>query len=105
SGCAQVRFGLRVSGSGYAQVRGVYLEEVDSTSHPVLTRSDTLVITNIYPSYSDLYRNGFIHSRTRAYIERGHRTEVLRLQNQGDAQFAEFENIDTGWIDTQGLGS
>src|SRR5699024_1897564 len=60
----------------------------------VLGRSDVLVLTNHYPSYNDLYRNGFVHSRVKAYRERGIRADVFRFRDSAPLGFHEFENVD-----------
>lgn len=101
--CSRLQLGLRISGPGQTVLRGVFLQEIESSCHPVFVRSSSLVLTNIYPSYDNLYRNGFIHSRTRAYLDEGQRTEVLRLGQHPDTTFAEFEDIDTAWINTDVL--
>ncbi|QNE89956.1 glycosyltransferase family 4 protein [Corynebacterium incognita] len=36
-----------------------------------------LVVTNAYPSKANLYRNGFVHSRVRGYLEEGLEVEVF----------------------------
>lgn len=101
--CSRIRLGFRISGSGQTDLRGLRLHEVETPKHPVFVRSSSVVLTNIYPSYDNLYRNGFIHSRTRAYLDEGERIEVLRLGQYPDTTFAEFEDIDTAWIGTDVL--
>lgn len=97
----QVRFGLRVSGPGEALIKAIFLEHFKVPHQPLLTRSRTLVATNVYPSYDNLYRNGFVHSRTRSYLESGERSDVLRVGRHSDTSFSEFEDIDTAWIDSE----
>lgn len=38
-----------------------------------------LVISNAYPSDSNIYRNGFIHRRVKAYVDKGKNVEVFYL--------------------------
>ncbi|WP_115261675.1 glycosyltransferase family protein [Micrococcus luteus] len=93
-----LRWGLRLKGPGTRRISQIVNGTFIPAAQPVLTRADTVVVTNIYPSYDDLYRNGFIHSRVRAYAEEGLRSEVLRVHPSAETAFAEFEGIDTAWI-------
>jgi glycosyltransferase involved in cell wall biosynthesis len=102
-GVRSIRFGLRVSGPGSTVIKNIFLERYDRPRQPLLTRSTTLVATNVYPSYDNLYRNGFVHSRTRSYLAAGHRTDVFRVGPHPDTSFAEFEDLDTAWIDPDTL--
>lgn len=101
AGVSTIRLGLRISGPGFTVIKNVFTERYNRPRQPLLTRSRTIVATNVYPSYDNLYRNGFIHSRTRSYLDTGHRTDVLRVGPYPDTTFAEFEDIDTAWIDTE----
>ncbi|QHT59267.1 glycosyltransferase [Paenibacillus lycopersici] len=59
-----------------------------------LSKSKSLLIVDDYPSYSDLYRNGFIHSRVVEYHDRGHSVDVFRFSERHRAGFSEFNGID-----------
>ncbi|WP_082807567.1 glycosyltransferase family protein [Janibacter terrae] len=93
-----VRVGLRVAGSGSATLKSITLGKVDAHPAPLLLRSSDVVLTNVYPTYDNLYRNGFVHSRVRAYLESGKRGDVLRVGPYRTPEFQEFEDVDTGWI-------
>jgi glycosyltransferase involved in cell wall biosynthesis len=60
----------------------------------VLGRSEHLVLTNHYPSYDDLYRNGFVHSRVAAYAERGVKVDVFRMRKDEALSYHEFHDVD-----------
>ena len=60
----------------------------------MLGSSKYIVLTNIYPSYDNLYRNAFVHSRIKAYAERGIRMEVFCFKEDAQLQYREFENVD-----------
>lgn len=93
-GTTSVRLGLRVRGPGETELRSVDWHARDVTSTAlVLPTADHLVLTNIYPSYESLYRNGFVHSRVRAYRERGVRAEVVCVQPGQASTFREFEDV------------
>ncbi|WP_147463486.1 FkbM family methyltransferase [Cellulomonas triticagri] len=89
-----VKLGIRVRGSGSAELAGVTWGHRDTEPAVVLPRARALVLTNIYPSYADLYRNGFVHSRVRSYRERGLDCEVFCLSEGASIGYREFEGID-----------
>src|SRR5699024_5311456 len=45
------------------------------------------------PSYDDLYRNGFVHSRVTAYQENGVDVEVVRLVSNQAPLYREYNGI------------
>lgn len=92
---AFVRIGFRISGPGLATVRAVVFGNV-SSSEPtrVFGRHDILVLTNIYPSADDLYRNAFVHRRVIDYVNRGLRADVFCLRKGIALGYHEFEGVD-----------
>ena len=93
---SSVLFGLRAQGSGICTLRGIALEAVDAPAHtaPQLIRPKKLILTNVYPSSSALYRNGFIHSRVKGYEEAGVHCEVFCLNPRATPHSYEFEGVD-----------
>ncbi|WP_256676013.1 FkbM family methyltransferase [Pseudomonas sp. SCB32] len=91
---AFIRMGWRVYASGSAKVNGLLLGHRDLQPSTMLDRSRHMLLTNHYPSYGDLYRNGFVHSRVRAYREHGVRADVFRLRKDQTVSYDEFEDID-----------
>jgi len=93
-GTAFLRFGWRIMGSGASVVK--YLQWGHRVLDPaqIIGRGEHLVLTNHYPSYDDLYRNGFVHTRVAAYAERGVKVDVFRLRSQGPISYHEFHNVD-----------
>lgn len=89
-----VRIGLRIYGSGSATTRALLWGHRHLEPARLVSRSDTLLVTNHYPSYDDLYKNGFVHSRVRAYRERLGRVDVFRLRPNESVSYHEFENVD-----------
>ena len=51
-------------------------------------------MTNHYPSYDDLYRNGFVHSRVKAYKERDVEVDVFRFRKDQAVSWHEFQDVD-----------
>jgi len=93
-GTAFVRFGVRLQGPGTCTIRGLILGKRRAAPLDVISQSRTLLLTNAYPSYQDLYRNGFVHSRVRAYREfMGVTPDVYRLRQGTDPTWHEFQNI------------
>ncbi|WP_254695232.1 glycosyltransferase [Leisingera sp. NJS201] len=93
-GTAWVRFGLRIYSGGQAVVKRLLLGERAPQPLPVLSKARHLVLTNHYPSWEDIYRNGFVHSRVKAYREQGEAVDVFRLRPGQDLTCHEFEGID-----------
>lgn len=93
-GTAFLRFGWRIMGSGASVVK--YLQWGHRVLDPaqIIGRGEHLVLTNHYPSYDDLYRNGFVHTRVAAYAERGVKVDVFRLRSQEPISYHEFHNVD-----------
>ncbi|WP_288842817.1 glycosyltransferase [uncultured Deefgea sp.] len=91
---AFVKLGLRCYASGSANVHSLLLGHKTPQPGTMFAQSQHLVLTNHYPSYDDLYRNGFVHSRVRAYRQQGVACDVFRLRAEQAASYHEFENID-----------
>ena len=92
--CTRLRFGLRLTGSGEATLGDISFG-TDATLPPVIVGpSDTLVLTKQYPSYDDLYKYGFLHSRLRGYRSMGKSVDIFRLNPSVPQTYDEFENID-----------
>lgn len=90
----RVKLGIRVRGRGEGVLRGVSWGHRVTEPAEILPRAQSLVLTNIYPSYEDLYRNGFVHSRVRAYRAVGHGSEVFCLAEGSTLSYREFEGVD-----------
>ena len=93
-GTERIRFGLRFYASGSAELKGLVLGHRNLQPAEIIGKGEHLVLTNHYPSYEDLYRNGFVHSRVRAYRERGVRCDVFRLRPNEAVSYQEFEDVD-----------
>ena len=89
-----LRLGLRVLSAGETEIKGLVLGHRDLQPAEVLGKAEHLLLTNHYPSYHDLYRNGFVHSRVKAYAEKGVMVDVFRLRMNEPLSFDEFEGID-----------
>ena len=86
-----VRIGLRVQGSGWAKIGRISFARQQVN---LLPSSRRLVVSRHYPSYDDLYRYGFVHTRVKSYNQLGAQAEVMRVTSSGDVRFREFENVD-----------
>lgn len=76
------------------QIPEAELEHNISTLPALIGNEEHLLLTNIYPSYNDLYRNSFVHARVKAYKEHGVGVDVFQLRNSSTLSFYEFEDID-----------
>jgi glycosyltransferase involved in cell wall biosynthesis/SAM-dependent methyltransferase len=93
-GTAWIRFGLRFYAGGSAEIKGLVLGHRNLQPAEMIGKAEHLVLTNHYPSYEDLYRNGFVHSRVRAYRDRGCRVDIFRLRGKEPVSYHEFEDFD-----------
>ena len=91
---AYLRLGLRVYAGGYTVAKGILFAHKDLQPARLLGQSDTLLLTNHYPSYEDLYRNGFVHSRVKAYQEKGINVDIFRLRKNQPVSWHEFQSVD-----------
>ncbi len=91
--CTQIRFGLRIEGSGDALIERLVLGSNAERPAAIICRSPYLVLTKQYPAYDDLYRYGFLHSRIRAYKQEGQVVDLFRI-SKDPAGYREFEGID-----------
>ncbi|MGP5679533.1 glycosyltransferase [Glutamicibacter arilaitensis] len=96
SRCKYLKLGLRVQGAGSSILQGISFEPLqEKTSNtPILSRKKNLVLTNVYPSADNLYRNGFVHSRVRRYQEAFIDTSVFTLNPKAAPVDYTFEGID-----------
>lgn len=92
--CKFIRFGLRIQGIGKFQIDNLILDFLNPQPFALLSRSKKLVLTKQYPSYDDLYKYGFLHSRIKAYKEKGVLVDVFGLSNTQRYECREFEDID-----------
>ncbi|EHC5585760.1 FkbM family methyltransferase [Campylobacter lari] len=92
--CKFIRFGLRIQGAGKFQIDNLILDFLNPQPFALLSRSKKLVLTKQYPSYDDLYKYSFLHSRIKAYKEKGVLVDVFRLSNTQRYECREFEDID-----------
>lgn len=89
-----IQLGLRVCGSGQANIKVLQWSHRKIESSHIFSQSEYLLLTNNYPQYDDLYRNGFVHSRVRAYKENNLRVDVFRLRQEAKLSYHEFQDVD-----------
>ena len=94
SGTAWIRLLLRLRGSGVSLIQGVRLGPPALSPMRMLCGDQPLVVARHYPSYDDLYKFGFVHTRVAGYARRGLRLEVFRVRNNAVASFDEYRNVD-----------
>ncbi len=92
-GTEWIRFGLRFYAGGNAEIQGLVLGRKNLQPAELIGQAEHLLLTNHYPSYDDLYRNGFVHSRICGYRERGVQVDVFRLRPDEPVSYHEFEDV------------
>lgn len=88
------RIGFRASGTGACLVKSVLADHKTMLPARILRTQKSLVITDHYPGYSDLYHNAFVHSRMRRYIDAGRSATLFKLRPDQGLQFEEFQGVD-----------
>lgn len=95
SGTEYMKLALRVKGSGHSHINNIRICRSEiGYQDKFITKSNTLVLTNIYPSYNNLYRNMFVHKRVLGYKENGLDVDVMCFNNENKPGYREFEGID-----------
>ena len=97
-GSEYFRLALRITGKGNAIFKGFSIGEAKlfapgSVNTPCLVRSDVLVLSNIYPSDDNLYRNMFVHSRVKAYQRKGYSFNVMSSNIYSKDEYREFDGV------------
>ncbi|WP_440464608.1 glycosyltransferase family protein [Psychrobacter sp. ASPA161_6] len=93
--CKYVQVGFKVTGSGQSFIESINIGEKREIVNDLVAKTNTLVLAKQYPSYDDLYKYGFLHSRVRAYKNHNHLVDVFRItDSKSDVGFREFESID-----------
>lgn len=88
-----IKVGLRIFGSGRAVIASLDFCHRSMEPEHLLGQSDILVLTNNYPSYDDLYKNAFVHTRVKGYRSRGKEVDVFRFQEDVALKFHEFQGV------------
>lgn len=99
-----LRLGFRVLSSGKAELKGIIIGHKDLQPTQIITNKKYLLLTNNYPEYNDLYKNAFVHSRVRAYAERGAEMDVFRFRENTSLTFSEFMGVDIITGSSEALG-
>lgn len=103
AGAASFEMGLRVTGTGVTDVRLLAIGRRDPIGSPSVLIPPALVIADAYPSYDNIYRYGFVHSRVREYRRLGVDVDVFRYgAGEPDARY-EFEGVTVRTGDTAAL--
>jgi glycosyltransferase involved in cell wall biosynthesis len=93
-GARTLRVALRVAGEGTAELRSLEFDHRSEAPAFMPLRGDALLLTNVYPSRDDRYRNGFVHSRVMAYARAGVGVDVLAVQPGQTYRTYEHEGVD-----------
>lgn len=96
---SKLHFALRISGKGKATIDDIILRTYKE-SNKVLTdnlievnsKSDYLILSNVYPEKNNLYRNMFVHRRAQLYNEQNVPMDIFRLTiSEKSLSLYEFE--------------
>jgi glycosyltransferase involved in cell wall biosynthesis len=86
----KVIFAIRVKGEGNAKINEITIKK--RQKHGVEnSSSECLILTNIYPSYNNLYRNAFVHRRVKNYLAGHFEVDVFALNYHERKQLSQYE--------------
>ena len=91
---AYVQLALRFYAGGACAIKRLLWGHLVQQPQQLLPQSDVLLLTNHYPSYQDLYRNGFVHSRVKAYREQDVKVDVFRLRQDEPISWHEYQGVE-----------
>ncbi len=103
------KLAIRISGTGSIYINNLVIESMDNKIYENnilnhLSNNNYLLLTNMYPSEHDLYRNAFVHRRIKLYKEFGLNVDVYSLDKKGTLlSNYEFESIKVLKGDYKGL--
>lgn len=92
-GAKYVKFQFRLQGSGTLEVGALNFSHKPTPLPYSFDDSKILCLTNHYPSYDNIYRNGFVHARIKLYEQNGVKVSVFQFSKATQVQFSEFEGI------------
>ncbi|KRD47286.1 hypothetical protein ASE27_02640 [Oerskovia sp. Root918] len=100
-GAKSLRLALRVAGEGSAILKSAEFAHRATAPSFMQMRGQAIVVTNVYPSHMDRYRNGFVHSRVLAYKDAGLDVDVLSVSARRSYETFVHEGVDvhSGSID------
>tara|TARA_B100000767_G_scaffold251445_1_gene254455 strand:+ start:3204 stop:6842 length:3639 start_codon:yes stop_codon:yes gene_type:complete len=88
---SEIRVALRVYQQGACEINSIDFFHHSMAPTDIITRNQTLVVTNNYPSYDEKYRNGFLHSRVLKYRNEGLHCDVFVLKEGTKVTYREYE--------------
>lgn len=94
-GAKYFKLGFRFTGTGKCDIREIILKSKVSQNKldKFLSRNNVLVLSNNYPSPTELYKNMFVHKRIISYKQKGMLCDVMRMNVYSESGYREFEGI------------
>jgi len=99
----RVRLALRVEGGGSTTLTEIKTNSAGTSAFAVCATSPYLLLTNRYPSSTDLYKNAFVHRRVVQYQKYGVRPDVFQFRPNLQPGYHEFEGVPVTTGGTQEL--
>ena len=92
--CEYIQFAIRLRGGGSCEIKELLLEKKNISPQKIFTVNKNLILTDNYPSYENLYRNQFIHSRVQGYNLNQIGFDIFVLKANVGIEYREFQGID-----------
>lgn len=93
SECMYIKIGFKFTGNGKVTIQDIIIDNIVDYPQILISKNNILVLTKQYPSYEDIYRYGFLHSRIREYKKQGLEVDIFKISNNEQFNAREFENI------------
>lgn len=88
-----VKFQIRIQSTGTLDVYKLMFEHQELPHSYSFDKNSVLCLTNNYPSYNDLYKNAFVHTRIKLYKQQGVNVTVFQLNKSCESN-DEFDGVD-----------
>ncbi len=98
-----VQLGLRIKGAGVAELQKLAIVDNKHVNDFVFNyiNNKTTIVSNLYPSNENIYRNMFVHSRLMEYKNKNYNPDVLVVNNFSGVEYRQFSGINVLEIDEQ----
>ncbi len=93
-GTKKIRFGIRVYSNGICTIKDFLFCHRPPVNPIIYDKKDSLILTNYYPSYENIYRNGFVYSRAQDYAKNNISSNIYCLNSDDNLKYYEFKNTD-----------
>ena len=89
-----IKFQIRIQAGGKVELGSLIFDHKEDFLPYYFDKNEILCLTNNYPSYDNLYKNAFVHTRLKLYKLQNINATVFQLNNSNNPYFSEFDSVD-----------